>query len=173
MDFVLVSLVAAFTIQSLRGTKAYGLLPCNASAWFNTILVSQTGMEIFLIKWKSQRQTNVCAQNTNWCNLSSLLVDKVHKELKSTTKKRWHKQEHWLYLSHAFLRTFSFNSGKYPCWCMKQWKQFMDSYQTYNAVWPWSSLKCCNGHRKINIKLFWNINLENIPLNFQKDPRVS
>ncbi len=37
------------------------------------------------------------------------------------------------------------------------------------AKWPWPSLK---GHRKINIALVWDIDVENIPVKFWKESNI-
>ncbi len=48
-------------------------------------------------------------------------------------------------------------------WCM----QFLRSYCVHKATWPCTSLKVPKGHTKVNIKLIWYVDVENIPIKLQ------
>ncbi len=52
---------------------------------------------------------------------------------------------------------------KVTTWCM----QLLRSQRVHKATWPWASLKIHKGHTKVNVKLFRDFDVENIPINLQ------
>ncbi len=74
------------------------------------------------------------------------------------------------------IRTYSiYWCEEHPCKHDKVSKGSKHSLKSFHAnmfSWPWPRVKCYNGHRKVNIKLVQDIDVENIPVVFGKDPSI-
>ncbi len=44
-----------------------------------------------------------------------------------------------------------------------------ESYYIHKATWPWASFKVQNGHTKVNDKLIWDFEGNNLPIKVQND----
>ncbi len=63
---------------------------------------------------------------------------------------------------------------EHPHKVTESYKQYLRSYHVHKAAWPQASLKVQKGHTKINIKLGWNFDEENIShcVKFTRQPEL-
>ncbi len=75
--------------------------------------------------------------------------------------KRSHKSQHQI--------CPRFWCGEYLCKIIKQYSQFLQSYNVHKAAWPWASLKVRKVHTKVNVKLIRDFYVEIIHVKLQHD----
>ncbi len=65
-----------------------------------------------------------------------------------------HRVQHWTLAKYW--------CGELSCRVLKGSKHSLKGYHANNISWTWPSLKGHKGNRKVNIKIIWDIDVENI-----------
>ncbi len=50
--------------------------------------------------------------------------------------------------------------------------QLLRIYHVHKTTWPWASLKVHKGNMKVNVKLVWDFDVDNITINLQHDKTI-